>query len=254
MNLPAGSARGSGPRNSGGAAGAGIRGDEIAGLVRMVRDWGEETRPDAEERLARLADAIARWNEAINLVSRRDVGRLVKYHFCDAVSVLPLLGLRGRMEILDVGGSNGLPGLALAAVSPYAAVTVCDSRSKRRGFLEEVCGSGVETAGMVPGAGLGGFELGRVDSLDFRRRHAGGFDLVLARAVTRLKPLVRWCMPLVRPGGRLVAYKGSRAGEEVGEAEPHFFGHGGGMLALVGSPAVAHCNPLRIFAIALRGV
>jgi len=220
---------------------------ETAKLVGVVRSWGEDVRPDAEGSLARLAGAIDRWNTVINLVSRKDIGRLATYHFCDAASVLPLLGLRHRVETLDVGGSNGLPGLVLAALSPHLAVTICDSRQKRKAFLEEVCGGTQEGE-----TGLGTFEVARVDDGTFQTRHANGFDLILARAVTRLRPLLKWCMPLLRPGGRLVAYKGSRSAEEVGEARTYFFDHGGGMLAVVGSPMADQCNPLRMFVIAAR--
>jgi 16S rRNA (guanine527-N7)-methyltransferase len=220
---------------------------EVARLVGTVRGWGEDVRPDAEERLARVAGAIHRWNAVINLVSRKDIGRLVTYHFCDAASVLPLLNLRQPVKALDVGGSNGLPGLVLAALSPHIAVTVCDSRQKRRAFLEEICGGA--PAGTV---GLGSFEVTRVDSDAFQGRHAQGFDIILARAVTRLRLLLKWCMPLLRPGGRLIAYKGSRSEEEVRGARTYFLDHGGGMLSVVGSPAADQCNPLRMFVIAAR--
>jgi 16S rRNA G527 N7-methylase RsmG len=43
------------------------------------------------------------------------------------------------------------------------------------------------------------------------------FDLVTARAVSRLPQLTRWVAPVVRPGGRLLAYKGSRVDEELAD-------------------------------------
>jgi 16S rRNA (guanine527-N7)-methyltransferase len=213
----------------------------------MLRARGEKVRDDAEERLLRLAGAIERWNAVINLVSRKDIGRLVDYHFCDAASLLPLLNTGRPLEALDVGGSNGLPGLVLGALSPNLEFLVCDSRQKRRAFLEEVCCEDGASA-----VALGRFEIARVDSLAFQDEHAGGFDLIVARAVTKLRPLLRWCLPLLRPGGRLVAYKGSRVEEEVREAQGYFLDHGGEMMAIVGSPLADTCNPLRTFAIAAR--
>jgi len=41
------------------------------------------------------------------------------------------------------------------------------------------------------------------------------FDVVTARAVAPLDKLAGWCLPLVRPGGVLLALKGQRAEEEV---------------------------------------
>jgi 16S rRNA (guanine527-N7)-methyltransferase len=44
------------------------------------------------------------------------------------------------------------------------------------------------------------------------------FDVVTARAVAPLEKLGRWCLPLVRPGGVLLALKGRTAEEEVAGA------------------------------------
>ena len=46
-----------------------------------------------------------------------------------------------------------------------------------------------------------------------------GFDLAVARAVAPLPVLVEYALPLLRPGGLLAAPKGSRARDELSEAE-----------------------------------
>lgn len=135
-----------------------------------------------------------------------------------------------------------MPGLVLAALVPKIRLTICDAREKRRGFLEEVCGH----------AGIS-FEMARVDTEAFSDRYEGGFDLIVARAVTRMRLLVRWCMPLLGSGGKLIAYKGSRCAEEIEQAETDIFVEGGRMAAVVASPWATQCNPLRLFAIVGRG-
>ncbi len=47
-----------------------------------------------------------------------------------------------------------------------------------------------------------------------------GFDVVTSRAVAPLPRLLAWSLPLVRPGGSMLALKGSSAHEEVSTAEP----------------------------------
>jgi len=221
---------------------------DLEQLLRLVGAAGGSKDELVRDRLRDLAAAIDRWNVAINLVSRKDIGRLITYHFCDSASILPLLGSRlaggreaaGRrsgLAALDVGGSNGLPGLVLAAVAPGMDLTICDSRRKRLGFLEEVCGGNAR------------FELGRVDSPEFQADHQATFDLIVARAVTRLKLLAKWCLPLLKPSGRLVAYKGSRCEEELAEAQAYLFEHGASRAIVTASPWGESCNPLRIFAI-----
>jgi 16S rRNA (guanine527-N7)-methyltransferase len=46
----------------------------------------------------------------------------------------------------------------------------------------------------------------------------GTFDVATARAVAPLPRLLAWTVPLLRPGGRLVALKGRSAAEEVAAA------------------------------------
>jgi 16S rRNA (guanine527-N7)-methyltransferase len=214
---------------------------DVGGLVGLLKESGVDIRPETAESLTALSAVIHRWNKVVNLVSRKDIDRLVSYHFCDSASVLPIIRPATDIHLLDIGGSNGLPGLVLSAISPHVKVTVCDSKRKREAFLEEAChriGTGVD------------FEIDRVDSEVFRDRHLETFDLIAARAVTKLRHLFKWCMPLLRPGGYLVAYKGSRCLEEARQAETDLFRHGGTLLAIVGSPWASLCNPYRIFAIA----
>jgi 16S rRNA (guanine527-N7)-methyltransferase len=213
-------------------------------MLDRLEQVGIKVLPEAEIRLMELGRHIRHWNNMLNLVSRKDIDRLESYHFCDSASLLPLLAVEKPSRLLDVGGSNGLPGLVLAAVSPYISTHICDSRRKRSGFLDEACG-------LLGGEAV--YEVGRVDSPDFLERHRNGFDLIVARAVTRFRLLLKWCIPLLAPGGRLVAYKGSRAREEVGQAQKYLWAHGGRQVLVAGSPWADWCNPLRIFTIAGTG-
>jgi 16S rRNA (guanine527-N7)-methyltransferase len=213
---------------------------DVSRLLDLTAQTGVVQRSDAHEVLCGLSDLIQDRNRAINLVSRKDISRLVSYHFCDAASLLALVKPGVDIEVLDVGGSNGIPGLVLAAVSPHIRTKVCDSRQKRRGFLGEACS--------VVGRGST-YEIERVESEGFRRRYADVFDLVVARAVTRLKLLWKWCLPLIRPGGFLVAYKGSRCLEEVRYADDYVWSRGAGLVMVADSPWADKCNPLRRFAI-----
>jgi 16S rRNA (guanine527-N7)-methyltransferase len=214
--------------------------EDIGTLVDMLTKSGVCVRSDAAEMLFGLATAIHDWNQRVNLISRKDIERLITYHFCDAASLLPIARPDAGLRVLDVGGSNGLPGLVLSAISPDLRVTVCDSRRKREGFLRDACAVLKGTAAYV---------IDRVDGDRFRSMYGEGFDLVVARAVAQLKLLLRWCLPLVRPGGFLVAYKGSRCADEVRQADGYIWSHGANLVMILGSPFGANCNPLRRFAV-----
>jgi 16S rRNA (guanine527-N7)-methyltransferase len=216
---------------------------DLEALLRRLEEDGIDLMGDSAQSLRKLGQRIIQWNRMVNLVSRKDLKRLVTYHFCDSASLLPLIRPARQVQALDVGGSNGLPGLVLAAASPHVRVKIVDSRLKRKGFLEEACRDFGPRAKYV---------LDRVDSQSFEREHSEMFDLIVARAVTRLKLLLKWCMPLLKPGGCLVAYKGSRCFDEIRHAEAYFWSHGGHLIMVVGSPWADQCNPLRLFAIARK--
>jgi 16S rRNA (guanine527-N7)-methyltransferase len=57
---------------------------------------------------------------------------------------------------------------------------------------------------------------GRAEDAAVRIRLAGA-DVVVSRAVADLEKLARWSLPLLRPGGRMMALKGERAAEEVAD-------------------------------------
>jgi 16S rRNA (guanine527-N7)-methyltransferase len=54
------------------------------------------------------------------------------------------------------------------------------------------------------------------------------FDVAIARAVATLDWLAEWCLPLVKPGGKLLAMKGARAAEELPAAQRAIKFLGGG--------------------------
>jgi 16S rRNA (guanine527-N7)-methyltransferase len=54
------------------------------------------------------------------------------------------------------------------------------------------------------------------------------FSFVTSRAVAPLPRLLDWSMPLVRPGGALVAMKGATAADEVREGREHLGKWGAG--------------------------
>jgi 16S rRNA (guanine527-N7)-methyltransferase len=150
---------------------------------------------------------IRRWNRLADLVSPGDLTRLVSRHFLDALSLLHLVMPLQGARVLDVGSGGGFPGLPVKICCPGIDLTLLEPREKPLFFLRDV----------VTALSLQSVTLirERAQELHRDRRPADGFDLVLARALAPLERLVRICFHLVRPGGLLVAYKGSRAPEEM---------------------------------------
>jgi 16S rRNA (guanine527-N7)-methyltransferase len=108
-------------------------------------------------------------------------------------------------RLVDVGSGAGLPGIPLAIARPDLHVVLLEPMARRVDWLTEVVaalGLDVEVV------------RGRAEELS-TRRSIGVFDVATARAVAPLAKLAGWCLPLVRPEGRLLAFKGASAAEEV---------------------------------------
>ncbi|WP_433266900.1 16S rRNA (guanine(527)-N(7))-methyltransferase RsmG [Actinosynnema sp. CS-041913] len=137
------------------------------------------------------------------LIGPREVDRLWDRHILNSAVVAELLPQGCR--VVDVGSGAGLPGIPLAIARPDLDLILLEPMARRVAWLTEV----------VDSLGLSARVLrGRAEEAAVREQVAGS-DVVTARAVAPLERLARWCLPLLRPGGQLVALKGESAGEEL---------------------------------------
>ena len=148
-----------------------------------------------------LADVGVEWG----LVGPRELGRIWDRHLlnCGAVAELVEPGER----VADIGSGAGLPGIPLAIAQPGLRVVLVESLLRRAEFLAMVVadlGLDVEVV------------RGRAEDAAVREA-AGACDAVTSRAVASLDKLAKWSLPLLRPGGRMLAIKGERASDELRE-------------------------------------
>jgi 16S rRNA (guanine527-N7)-methyltransferase len=153
----------------------------------------------AERYAELLADRGVEWG----LLGPREVERLWDRHLlnCGAVAELFQPGER----VADIGSGAGLPGLPLAIAKPGVRVVLVESLLRRAEFLRTVVADLELDVEVV---------RGRAEDAAVREA-VGGCDAVVSRAVASLDKLARWSLPLLRPGGRMVAIKGERAYDEV---------------------------------------
>jgi 16S rRNA (guanine527-N7)-methyltransferase len=137
------------------------------------------------------------------LIGPREAPRIWERHVLNCAVVAELLPDGAR--VVDVGSGAGLPGIPLALVRPAVSVVLVEPLARRVDWLREV----VEDLGLPVGV-----ERGRAEESDVRARWEGA-DVVTARAVAPLARLAGWTLPLVRPGGKLLALKGASAEAEV---------------------------------------
>lgn len=153
----------------------------------------------------RFADLLATVAMERGLIGPREVPRLWERHLLNCAVVADLLPVGVR--VVDVGSGAGLPGLVLAIRRPDLQVDLVESLQRRVTFLSET----TEVLGL---SGSVRVVAGRAEDASVQAI-VGDAAWVTARAVAPLDRLVRWCLPLLRPGGRLLAIKGTTAETEV---------------------------------------
>ncbi|MGA8546445.1 MAG: 16S rRNA (guanine(527)-N(7))-methyltransferase RsmG [Mycobacterium sp.] len=159
-------------------------------------------RLDLAKRYAELlADTGVEWG----LLGPHEIDRIWERHLLNCAVVAELLEPGER--VADIGSGAGLPGLALAIAEPTLRVILIESLQRRTEFLRmAVAGLGLDVEVV----------RGRAEDAAVRQRVAGA-DAVASRAVAALDKVTRWSLPLLKPGGRMLAIKGERAVVEVRE-------------------------------------
>ncbi len=145
--------------------------------------------------LKTIADEIMLFNPAYRLVSNTDWSEIVIRHILDSASALPYFLQQGKTEIVDLGSGAGLPGLVLS-VFLESEVTLCERMTRRVNFLKA----------LVLRLGLENVTIDSRSAEDIDRK----FDIVTSRAFHKLSDCYSFTSSLVRDGGKMVLYKGSR--------------------------------------------
>jgi 16S rRNA (guanine527-N7)-methyltransferase len=178
-----------------------------ADFVAALDDGLRELRLDLPERARRAIGDHVRlllaWTSAINLTAVREPSAVARLHVVDSLTAVEPLRAAGATAILDLGSGGGFPGLPLAVALPESSVLLVDSIAKKVRFLDAAIGV-TGTIGRVAA------RAARAEELAHDPTHRERWDAVTARAVGPLDELVELALPLLRVGGRLIAWK--RAG------------------------------------------
>lgn len=171
-----------------------------------------EAEPDSAQRIfgpsidkARAyAQALANDSDELGLLGPRELDKLWSRHILNSAVVSELI--RSGERVADVGSGAGLPGIPMAIAKPDAKFVLIEPMERRSSWLQKIVAE---------------LELNNVEVIRARAEEVqlSDFDVVTARAVAALEKLLKLCVPLLHPGGRLIALKGSKAVEEIEDAK-----------------------------------
>lgn len=171
------------------------------------------------------------------LIGPREADRLWERHLLNSAVLAELVPEGAR--VLDVGSGAGLPGIPLALARPDLTVILLEPMARRVAWLQEV----LAELGLTISVHRGRAEEPPV------RWELGGNDVVTARAVAPLGRLAAWSLPLVAPGGRLLAVKGASAREEIARDAVTVRAAGGAAMEVVQCGATIVAPPTTVIVI-----
>jgi 16S rRNA (guanine(527)-N(7))-methyltransferase RsmG len=158
------------------------------------------------EAAVQYAELLATDGVTRGIIGPAETGRLWDRHLVNCAVVADLMPESGTL--VDIGSGAGLPGVVLAMLCPGLEVVLLEPMLRRVVFLNECVQS---------------LELPNVQVLRGRAEDMSGnlqADVATARAVAPLDRLLSWSSGVLRPGGTLLAIKGSNAEAELADAKP----------------------------------
>ena len=151
-----------------------------------------------------FAQKLANDSDDLGLLGPRELDKLWSRHILNSAVVAETV--KAGDLVADVGSGAGLPGIPMAIALPEAHFVLIEPMERRSNWRLEV----------IEDLGLNNVEVRRAraeEVLDLT------FDIVTARAVAALDKLLRLTVHLLKPGGSLIALKGSKAAEEIEAAK-----------------------------------
>ena len=151
-----------------------------------------------------FAQTLANDSDELGLLGPRELDKLWSRHILNSAVVAELVSPGDK--VADVGSGAGLPGIPMAIARPDADFVLIEPMERRSSWMLEV----------VQDLGLKNVRVLRSRAEDVTEQD---FDIVTARAVAALDKLLKMCVPLLKPGGALIALKGSKAAEEIANSK-----------------------------------
>lgn len=165
---------------------------------------------DMEITVNRFQSLLLEENEKQNLISRRSSPEDVAVHVRDSLAVLEHVSL-DKKQVLDIGSGAGFPGIVLAMACKDSRFTLVESDLKKSQFLQDACQKiAIENVTV---------ERRRVEELGRQKEYRASFDFCTSRAVAAMNILLEYGLPLLRPGGKMLLWKGKNYASEIDESQ-----------------------------------
>lgn len=179
-----------------------------ATLLAGCREWGIEL-TGAQLKLFEIHyRMLVAANKRFNLTGIVTEKEVAIKHYLDALTCLKTIkNGREGMRLMDIGTGAGLPGIPIKICRPEINITLVEAQQKKALFLERTRDA----------MALDGLEIvcNRAEDIGRQQDYREKYDWAVARAVSDLKIIAEYGLPVVRTGGHFLAMKGPQAETEI---------------------------------------
>lgn len=166
---------------------------------------------ETEDRLLALQTLVAKWNPAVNLVSKASIADTWQRHIVDSAQIFSLAPDASR-HWADLGSGGGFPGLVIACLAtsenPALKVTLVESDRRKAAFLSQAARQ-LRLNVQI-----------RAERIEETAPLAA--DVISARALAPLAKLCAYAHRHLAAGGISLFHKGANVAAELAEAEQNW--------------------------------
>ncbi len=159
---------------------------------------------ETTEKLNLWFEIFVKYNEHTNLMSSNDINVIFEKHVFDSLAIIKWDKFKSKKMILDVGTGGGFPSVILSICFSDKKIIANDSRIKKINFIKEA----------KEILKLNNLEIcySRIEEVDCL-----GADLIVSRAVGKIKDVYELSKKHLACGGDFLIYKSKLVSFEIEE-------------------------------------
>jgi 16S rRNA (guanine527-N7)-methyltransferase len=173
---------------------------ELRDLRAGLNELGLSYDDPIPEKFRIFLEVLFRARKRLHLLSKKDYTRIAKRHLLASLLALEHIDPCGR--VCDIGTGPGFPSIPIKIFKPRIKLTLIEARSKKAEFL----------AHLVKKLDYPDINIINQRAEDY---HGQQFEIILLRAVGRIKDLLEPIGRLLEPAGKAVFYKTQQAEKEI---------------------------------------
>ncbi|AFZ02926.1 16S rRNA (guanine(527)-N(7))-methyltransferase RsmG [Calothrix sp. PCC 6303] len=181
----------------------------MADIWQQTLNW--QPNSQQQQLFQQLYELILSGNRQLNLTRITSPDDFWEKHLWDSLrGISPLMTQlpenSPQFKIIDIGTGGGFPGIPAAITLANSSVMLLDSTRKKVAFLENI----------IPQLNLTNVTTatGRAEVIAQEFQHRNRYDVALTRAVSTASVCAEYSLPLLKPGGLAIIYRGNWTEEE----------------------------------------